>query len=400
MEIIQIVSRLPPAIDGVGDYAFLLAQQLRKAQGINTRFVVCDPNWQKGTTRPQDNIQQTASDVSSQQSVVSGRITMLDGFPVYQLKKRSAAELLRVLSLPGMPTTVLLQYVGYGYEKRGCPAWLVRGLHAWKDGGQKSESISDLRSPTSSLSAHSRLLTMFHEVSANGPMWSSAFWTAPLQRWLAKCLAMSSEHCFTNLTLHARALEKFTSRKMDDFSVLPVFSNVGEVEKIPDWEMRAPRMIVFGSASWRRQIYTDHKDELEAACRALGLMEIVDIGAAVAIPQLSVRVLKRGILNATETSREMMDARAGFFTCPVNCLGKSGIFAAYAAHGLLPVTFAANHTENCDGLHLEQHFVIANRLRGHLAGHWAILRNRVREWYQPHSIAAQSEHFSKALLPS
>jgi hypothetical protein len=29
MQIIQIVSRLPPAIDGVGDYAFLLAKQVR-----------------------------------------------------------------------------------------------------------------------------------------------------------------------------------------------------------------------------------------------------------------------------------------------------------------------------------------------------------------------------------
>jgi len=43
LEILQIVPRFPPAISGVGNYACLLARQLRAAHGIDTRFLVCDP---------------------------------------------------------------------------------------------------------------------------------------------------------------------------------------------------------------------------------------------------------------------------------------------------------------------------------------------------------------------
>ena len=114
MEILQIVPGLPPAIDGVGDYAFLLARQLRKAHGINTRFVVCDPWWQSEGGGQRTEVTNQGSVVGSQWSVVSGQ------FSVYQLRERSAEELLRVLNQPGISHTVLLQYVGYGYEKRGC----------------------------------------------------------------------------------------------------------------------------------------------------------------------------------------------------------------------------------------------------------------------------------------
>ncbi len=38
--VIAIVPRLPPAIDGVGDYALNLARQLRKDFNIHTHFIV------------------------------------------------------------------------------------------------------------------------------------------------------------------------------------------------------------------------------------------------------------------------------------------------------------------------------------------------------------------------
>ena len=45
MQFIQIVPSLPPAISGVGDYAYLLAKQMRETKGIQTIFIVCDPTW-------------------------------------------------------------------------------------------------------------------------------------------------------------------------------------------------------------------------------------------------------------------------------------------------------------------------------------------------------------------
>jgi hypothetical protein len=364
MQLIQIVPRLPPAIDGVGDYAFLLAKQLRAAHDMHTQFVVCNPDWGK-------------SGIGNRESEIE-----LDGFPVHQLKEQRTAELLRVLSRRGMPAIVLLQYVGYGYEKRGCPVWLVSALRAWKTRTQKPAA---------------KLVTMFHEISASGPVWSSAFWISPLQRWIAQSLARLSSHCFTNLNLHGRALKQFTGRYESDITVLPVFSNVGEPELLPDWNKRQPRMIVFGSASQRRKVYLEHKSDLEKACQAMGLDEMVDIGAAVEIPQLSVRVFPRSILSSTEASREMLTARAGFFAYPANCLGKSGIFAAYAAHGLVPVTFDKNRIKNRDGLVFGKHFVSVNTLQMVEAGRFESGGKCARQWYDAHSLPRQAGVFAEKL---
>ena len=43
--LVQIVPILPPAISGVGDNAALLAEALRSAHGVETRFIVGDPAW-------------------------------------------------------------------------------------------------------------------------------------------------------------------------------------------------------------------------------------------------------------------------------------------------------------------------------------------------------------------
>jgi hypothetical protein len=284
-----------------------------------------------------------------------------------------------------MPATILLQYVGYGYQKRGCPAWLARGLHAWKSDGGKTDVV---------FSPERRLLTMFHELFATGPFWSSVFWTAPVQKWVAKSLALLSDQHFTNLNLHARVLENFSLKKKFSIPVLPVFSNVGEPEPLPGWNERQPKMIVFGSAGWRRNVYSEHKSDLEKACRAMGLDEIVDIGAPVEIPQLSVRVSKCGVLSSAEISHEMSNARAGFFTCPAHCLGKSGIFAAYTAHGLVPVTFDENRMDNLDGLVLGKHFASTNMLQGHDASQLENIGRVAHEWYAGHSRPRQASAFA------
>jgi hypothetical protein len=235
---------------------------------------------------------------------------------------------------------------------------------------------------------------MFHELYASGPIWRSSFWTSPLQRWIAKSLASLSNHCFTNLTVNTRTLQRLTARGENDFTVLPVFSNVGEPEQLPDWDDRKPRMIVFGSAPQRRRVYLEHRTDLEKACQVLELDEIVDIGAPLDIPQLSVRVSQRGILPATEVSREMLAARTGFFAYPTAYLGKSGIFAAYAAHGLVPVTFKANQMKNEDGLQVDEHYFFANNLNGCSAGKNG---DNSYRWHQKHGTKEQAGSYARVI---
>src|SRR5438876_10815684 len=107
MEIIQIVPYSPPTLSGVGDYAFLLAQELRRAHDIKTRFIVAEQDRENSIEKAENGNRKVERE--------------LDGFPVHRLQQRSANELLCVLSAAGMTPTVLLHYVGYGYEKRGCP---------------------------------------------------------------------------------------------------------------------------------------------------------------------------------------------------------------------------------------------------------------------------------------
>jgi hypothetical protein len=365
MQIIQIVSRLPPAIDGVGDYTYLLAKQLRAVYDIHTVFMVCDPEWEKSKNKPQSKY--------------------IDGFPIHQLKRQNARELAWKLSQPEMPSTALLQFVGYGYQKRGCPIWLARGLRAWKSGGLKSK-------PNFHQERH--LLTMFHELYATGPFWSSAFWTSPVQKEIAKSLGRMSGHCLTSMAVNVRILQRLTARDEKDFTILHIPSNMGEPENLPAWNKRKPRMIVFGSAGQRRKVYFECKASLEKTCQLMKLDEIIDIGAPFELPQLSVRVSQRGILPATEVSREMLNARVGFFAYPTAYLGKSGIFAAYAAHGLLPVTFEVSRMNNEDGLKAGEHYLDANDLSGCNVEKAAI---SAHSWYQKNDTRNLAANFAAVI---
>jgi len=386
MEVIQIVPYLPPAISGVGDYALLLARELRRVHDIHTIFVVCDLNWKSEDGGQRAEGERQTSDF------------LIDGFPIYHLKERSAEELLRVLSQPEMPATVLLQYAGYGYQKRGCPTWLVRGLEKWRN--QKSEIRNQKVGSEFQLSAFSfqperRLVTMFHELYAFGPPWKSSFWTSPLQRWITKSLACLSGHCFTNMNQSARTLQEMAGRTAADFTVLPVLSNVGEPEHLPAWDEREPKMIIFGNGRRRRAIYSQHKAALEKACFNLGLTEIVDIGPPCEIPQLSVRCRPTGSLPAQEVSREMLSARAGYFALSIEFLGKSGIFAAYAAHGLVPVTYAMNKNVNEDGLKSGEHFVAMDHLSCYNSDQIQHMGANACVWYQSHDVCEQAASYAR-----
>jgi hypothetical protein len=353
-EIIQIVPRLAPSISGVADYAGLLAGRLRDDYEIQSNFLVGDPAW-KGSSN-------------------------LDGFNVHGLHQRRANELERQLKKLGA-ATVLLHYVGYGYQKRGCPVWLMHGLKSWKK-----------------RSAKHRLIVMFHELFATGLPWQSSFWSAPLQRHLCKSLASLSDHCVTNRRCSAQTLSAMTSRAQTDFIVLPVFSNVGELLASLEWRQRKPRMIVFGGAAWRRQAYFDRRIDLQHAIETFGIDEVVDIGPPCGdVPKLPVRHTVKGILGAESVDRELTEARAGFFTYPADYLGKSTIFAAYASHGLLPVTFAGNAAQNQDGLYAGEHFLRVGDGSAADPEKLTTISQQVYRWYRRHRLSEQTQCYASML---
>lgn len=354
MEILQIVPYLPPATSGVGDYAFLLAQELRASYGINTRFVVCDP---------------------------ASKGDELDRFRVESLREQRAKDLITRLNTVELSTCVILHYVGYGYQKRGCPIWLLSALRSWKNAGR-----------------HRKLVVMFHELYATGPVLSSAFWTSPLQKRIVRSFVLIADYCVTNRKESRIYLNQKAGLPSGQGVVLPVFSTVGEPEIVAPLKERKQRMIVFGSAGWRRQAYSDYFQSLKRACEQLEIEEVVDVGSPCEVqPSLPIRYIARGKLSALDVSKEMLKSSCGFFTYPAAYLGKSTIFAAYASHGLVPVTFGQNDAVNSDGLTpFEQYLPITDHPLS--AATIDMIGQGAQEWYSEHKIEKQARLYAKLVL--
>ncbi|MFM5895998.1 MAG: glycosyltransferase family 1 protein, partial [Dolichospermum sp.] len=296
--VIAIVPRLPPAIDGVGDYALNLARQLRKDFNIHTHFIVGNSTWQGAAE--------------------------IEGFTISQITDNSASTLVSLLSSNDKYSSILLHYVGYGYAQRGCPVWLVQGLERWK-----------------SLYPKNRLVTMFHEISASGPPWTSAFWLSSLQRDLAARLTKLSDRCITSKQLYADIITQISRGKHNQVLFLPVFSNVGEPEKLPpDLSERQQRLVIFGGVANRARVYNQSQKVLNYVCQRLNIQEIYDIGTPTGItPSFigKVPILEIGEQPAHKVSDILTNSIAGFCDYNPDFLAKSGIFAAYCAYRLLPI---------------------------------------------------------------
>lgn len=311
MRIVQVVPHLPPPFEGVGTYAAVLAEALAKL-GIETRFLVPD---------------------------------------------RTAEGLRREI---GDAETVLLHYAGYGYHRRGCPAWLVEGLARW-------------RSPSGN-----RLVTVFHEVWATGPPWRSSFWLLPLQRRIAAALARRSGALATTLPVYADLLRPWAK----EVAVLPVFSTVGEPAAVPGFGERARRVVVFGGAGVRGRTWGPFLPDLARTVRELGAEEILDVGPPVDVPDTveGVPVRALGVLPPAEVSGLLLGSAAGFLAYPPKFLPKSTIFAAYCAHGVLPVCAWQDGRHYWTGEGDPQATAAA-----------------AREWYGGHALALQAERFRSLL---
>ena len=315
MELVQIVTSLPPEFSGVGDFSLLLARELLARHGVSTRFVVGDPAWNApGAVAP---------------------------FAARAVAARTPGALQERLA-DASADAVLLHYVGYGYAHRGCPFWLVDGLERWRRAA----------GPTA------RLVVIFHETFASGRPWSSVFWTHPFQRRLAARLARVADARRVTTTIGRRELFSTLGRGEDlPTAVAPVFSNVGEPFGLPPAGERAREVVVFGSRPVRAQVYA-RAAALEAFCARHDIRRVVDVGVPLSdAPRLEqAEVHAAGPLPAPEASALFAQSLAGYFDYHAPYLGKSSIFAAYCAHGMVPVTFPANRDAG-EGLRAGEHYL-------------------------------------------
>jgi len=352
LSIIQMVPALPPYMDGVRDYAVRLGHALR-AQGIESAFLACGD----GLTRQE-----------------------VDGFAASSLPERSAETFAKTLA-SSATGIVLLHYSGYGYASRGTPAWLVSGLRRWKTGASQR-----------------RLVVMFHELWAFGPPWTSSFWLFPLQRALAAAILHLADAFLTNTDLSAARLRRLASDR-SPVAVLPVLSNIGEPNELPPFEAREPLAVVFGQRSMRVRVYV-HMDDFLPILRSAGIEGILDIGPPLerAITRAPLQVIHCGYLQPTSASAVMLRARFGLLDYPLDFAAKSGIFAAYTAHGLVPLLRSAINGEH-DGLRHGVNLMCVGEPTPGLRAPTQGLATAAHLWYQEHALERAVAYFAQALRP-
>jgi hypothetical protein len=350
----QVVPGLASPVDGVADYARTLGAALDASASASTSFLCADPDDSLGNGPWRER---------------SIKVT-----------GRSPAELVAALERLDAHCA-LVHYAGYGYSARGCPLWLVSGLERWKQARRGA-----------------RLVTMFHELYAFGPPWRSSFWLSPVQRALARRLWKITDGAVTNVGRYARVLRRWRPDAERGLSLMPVFSNVGEPGTLAKWSSRRAQLVVFARPDAAERVYGPYRESLLQACGALEIREIIDIGMRTApVPSRigAMEVTATGRLPAAEVSAILGRARAGFLHYPSDHLGKSGVFAAYAAHGLVPVT-SWRRAEEEPGLADGVSYWAVSRAAAACPAFESIAQ-RAAAWYAGHRLEVQVREFTAQL---
>ena len=351
MDILQVYPRLPPAIDGIGDYSLKLAQGLRQRYGITTHFLTCRPSHQ-----------------ASQ---------LIDSFPIIDLLMGDAAAFVR--SVPPQINTLIIQFSDYPYDpQRGAPFWLVEALKTLKQ--QRPIQV----------------LLVLHEFPSFYLL-KKTFYLFPWQRSAAWQLAELADTIFTN---NAATQALLASRLSQPIVNLPVFSNIGELEHPPTLEQRDRRLIVFGTAGRRARIYQRSQAALRQICHALSITEILDIGPSLQLnvsEMAGVRFRELGEQPPAVISQLMAESLAGIvYSTDNQRLAKSGVFATYCAHGLVPIVTNSD-SAIADGLQAEQHFLSTARLETLTLDRLSTIAQAAYQWYAAHNQVKTIDYYAANL---
>lgn len=294
----QIVPRAPGDAGGVGDFARQLATHLRDLHGVATTFLSAAPTESAHTT---------------------------EGFAVL-------SPLRNVFYRIDPSLDLLLHYVNYGYDRRGIPFWLPALLAKRQKAGR------------------SRLVTVFHELYAAGSWRQSAFWLRPLQKHLVRAIAkLSSRSIVTNET-HRAQLQRLVPET--EIIVQPVPSNFGE-PNISENELAARdphRWVICGGNELLKRSLTSLLQNVSLIPQACAPRELYVVGG---VEQREIRALLARFPDrqthylpdvesaaAAEILSSCAFAWLDYFhdpSVPMATILKSTVFAAYCAHGVIPV---------------------------------------------------------------
>ncbi|MEO6971389.1 MAG: hypothetical protein ABI217_10890 [Chthoniobacterales bacterium] len=293
--ILQILPRASRGRDGVGDYARTLAASLKRRHQLETTFLAA------ATTARGIHL-----------DFPSG-----DGRDDPRLDHYSA---------------IVLHYVNYGYGWRGAPLWLPPVLRRLQR------------------ASGARLVTIFHELYASGSWRQSAFWLRPLQMRTARRIAAMSHVSLVSSEVFRQQLESLGSGTR--IVMHPVISGFGEpVLSLAEIASRDPhRWIICGGTELVER-------SLRSFLSAAGLIperfaphELFVVGGRdnLAVRQTleaetKIRTHYHPEVGATMASEILASGAFGWMDyfhrpdVPLPVILKSSAFAAYCAHGIIPV---------------------------------------------------------------
>ncbi|MDJ0728440.1 MAG: hypothetical protein QNJ33_00440 [Crocosphaera sp.] len=349
-KIVQIVPRLPPYTDGVGDYALMLAEHLLKQHHIKTHFLVCRP------------------DIYPQKTI--------NGFSITVLPSLTTEAFLSVF--PSDAQNIILQYSNYPYlqGKLDIPFWLPRAL----------DMIIQ--------KYHLKLLVMFHELPTL--KWKKLRLFHPLQCQVSRYLARIAHYLVTNNSQFQKIINNWSKKSVD---CLPNFSTIGESEKLINLQKRKNQIVIFGTTS-RCKIYQNALPKLLKICKILDIQTIYDIGKSLELKQQynfrDVNLVEMGFQPSEVIQEILLNSKYGcldYSHFPKN-LAKSTVFAAFSAHGLVPFLTENNYSQS-DGLQLNQHYLVLDEQFDDLEkSKLESVANNAHQWYLNHTLAKNTKVFA------
>ncbi len=296
--LLQIIPRAPDDCGGVGDYALQLAGRLRESYDIESTFVSAAPA--------------TSSSTAENFELLS---------PLRTVSKTIDA-----------PGALLLHYVNYGYNPRGIPSRLPTVLRRLTNAGG------------------ARLVTIFHELYAAGSWRRSAFWLGPLQKQIARSIADLSDAAIVSNETQGAQLERLAPGTR--VSVQPVMSNFGEPALTrADLAGRDPhRWVICGGTELIQRSLHSMLQNIAHIPQPYSPRELAVVGGTDSseirslldrLPDIKTSYhprVDRG--SAAEVLSNAAFAWLDYFHQPgvaTATILKSTVFAAYCAHGVIPV---------------------------------------------------------------
>ncbi|HLK15834.1 MAG TPA: hypothetical protein VKT78_13605, partial [Fimbriimonadaceae bacterium] len=304
--ILQILPTVPPEINGLADYAVKLQKHWPDAE----------ERWRALAMRIPANASNRWPSV-----------------PVDQMPS-DAAGLVAKLGERSL-SCVLLHYVPHAYDPNGVPDWLVDGLSEWK----RSSRVP--------------LFAIYHELYVWAKPWQRArLFIKPSIRCFRRLAALPGGWVTSNERYHRLAVAEGADPNKG--GIVPIGANIEPVSV--ETPKEAGTVALFGlpssrlrAARWHRRLLADMVDT------GLGT-NIVEIGAAaseteqrqlLSILPATLAQNRATLFDAEEAQVSAALWKAEFGLCAVEApnITRSGVYAAYCGHGVIPIAVGAR----CEG---------------------------------------------------